>query len=79
MIKSTKKKDFNSKSQSNKEDKSDDPLPCPFCGQVPRVLHRKFAENGYVIECFGPCNINPRTFCRQTKEEVIKLWNKRFK
>jgi Lar family restriction alleviation protein len=49
-----------------------DPLPCPFCGDVARVVFN--AEGMWMVTC--NCGATP--FARESEAEAIAAWNKRM-
>lgn len=60
---------------------------CPFCGEKGEVvadrdhINRKclISIRGYFVNCSNKeCPIYVHTPVRRTKEEVIKIWNRRF-
>ena len=52
-------------------------LPCPFCGNPPKVL--EWANGDLVtVECAGPCLLKEVTTGRYcTKARAIEAWNTR--
>ena len=54
--------------------------PCPFCGNVPKMLMRTtcYNELRFVIACAGPCEMKEvSTGPYQRQDECIAAWNGR--
>lgn len=52
--------------------------PCPFCGEIPTVVHDTQGYESYDIQCVnGECSCMPVTWCYPTQEEAIEAWNRR--
>ena len=55
------------------------PLPCPFCGEEPKI--DKVDVRGthyYSIVCKNAfCDVTPETVHLLTKREVVEIWNRR--
>lgn len=61
---------------------ADGVLPCPYCGLYPTVDFRP-SRRGVQAEAFVRCGkmickVNPKTMIVKTKEQAIKIWNKRI-
>ena len=53
---------------------SDNPLPCPFCGEMPTVTE----SPDYEVRCENDdCPIAPSTYRYGTREQAIDDWNRR--
>jgi len=54
--------------------------PCPFCGNVPKLLVRSTGYNAlrFVIACAGPCEMaEVSTGPYQRQDECVAAWNGR--
>ena len=59
----------------------DEPLPCPWCGEVPKV--ESCGKDYWTIKCSAfmsgiRCFVMPDTLSRRTEAEAIAAWNKRY-
>lgn len=56
----------------------DDPMPCPLCGEVPRLLESDFGSYGitYTIRC-DRCRMDVGQF--YSREDAVNTWNRRVR
>lgn len=54
------------------------PLPCPFCGSIPRIIKGDVYSRAFVIRCENAhsCAARPR-LSRKTEQETVEAWNTR--
>ena len=58
--------------------KSQQPLPCPFCGEKPTV--EQATSQSFQVVCHShKCEIRPRTKRMSSKEDAIRAWNERVR
>lgn len=56
----------------------DELKPCPFCGEIPRIIEHEFvdSDNTYGIKC--KCGAQGFQFW-ETIDDAIEAWNRRVK
>ena len=53
------------------------PLPCPFCGDVPVIVWRCGIKVALFVGCFSThCLVNPKV-AGETREIAVENWNRR--
>jgi hypothetical protein len=50
-------------------------LPCPCCGEKAEIYGHQYFES-YMIHCINWCVLS---LTKDTLEEAINIWNKRYK
>ncbi|MDE2098750.1 MAG: Lar family restriction alleviation protein [Patescibacteria group bacterium] len=55
------------------------PLPCPFCGTVPKVLKADYMSTRFYCQCLAAtrCKVVPTTPLYHSEYEAIAAWNRR--
>ncbi len=65
--------------KKRREEEAKKPLPCPFCGS-PAELYKTQKGDMIGIQCSThKCGVNTLGPHRKTEEEVVQVWNKRWK
>lgn len=53
-------------------------MPCPFCGESPRLIFVGGDINKWIVECDNyKCRIQPSTDYHRFKNVVVREWNRR--
>lgn len=63
----------------NDEKKETEILPCPFCGEKPKMIDegKLYLMRPYQIRCDNASCNKVSTFWKPTKQDAIKSWSKR--